>query len=134
MLSAMFCLGLFSLVIATSENAASIFITRFFGGIFGSAPVSNVSAALGDIWEAKARGIAVTFYAVAVVGGPNLETLLARCPMIAQKTEILGGVGTQCLAEVDRDAHSSSLLLPSVFLCGKHLDQISRRLPFKIKM
>jgi hypothetical protein len=31
------------------------FITRFFGGVFGSAPVSNISAALGDIWEVKAR-------------------------------------------------------------------------------
>ena len=69
---AMFCLGLFSIGTATSTNAASIFITRFFGGVFGSAPVSNVSAAMGDIWAPRARGIAVTFYAVAVVGGPTL--------------------------------------------------------------
>ena len=68
----MFCLGLVSIGTATSKNAASIFITRFFGGVFGSAPVSNVSAALGDIWSPKARGMAVTFYAVAVVGGPTL--------------------------------------------------------------
>lgn len=72
MLPAMFALGLFSIGTATSKTAASIFITRFFGGIFGSAPVSNVSAALGDIWAPKARGTAVTFYAVAVVGGPTL--------------------------------------------------------------
>ena len=69
---AMFCLGLFSIGTATSTSAASIFITRFFGGVFGSAPVSNVSAALGDMWAPKARGTAVTFYAVAVVGGPTL--------------------------------------------------------------
>lgn len=69
---AIFCLGLFSIGTATSTSAASIFITRFFGGVFGSAPVSNVSAALGDIWAPKARGTAVTFYAVAVVGGPTL--------------------------------------------------------------
>ena len=68
----MFCLGLFSIGTATSKNAASILITRFFGGIFGSAPVSNVSAALGDVWAPKSRGVAVTFYAVAVVGGPTL--------------------------------------------------------------
>jgi MFS family permease len=72
MLPAMFCLGLFSIGTATSKSAASIFITRFFGGLFGSAPVSNVSAALGDIWAPSARGTAVTFYAVAVVGGPTL--------------------------------------------------------------
>jgi MFS family permease len=72
MLPALVGLGLFSIGTAASKNAASIFITRFFGGLFGSAPVSNVSAALGDIWEPKERGIAVTFYAVAVVGGPTL--------------------------------------------------------------
>ena len=72
MLPAIFCLELFSIGTATSKNAASILITRFFGGLFGSAPVSNVSAALGDIWHPKARGTAVTFYAVAVVGGPTL--------------------------------------------------------------
>ena len=69
---AMFCLGLFSIGTATSTSATSIFITRFFGGVFGSAPVSNVSAALGDIWAPRARGMAVTFYALCVVGGPTL--------------------------------------------------------------
>ncbi|KAL6713992.1 hypothetical protein ACLMJK_008486 [Lecanora helva] len=73
---AMFCLGLFSIGTATSKNATSILLTRFFGGVFGSAPVSNVSAALGDIWAPKARGIAVTFYAVAVVGGPTLGPVI----------------------------------------------------------
>lgn len=52
-LHATFCLGLFSIGTAISQNAASIFITRFFGGLFGSAPLSSVSAMLGDIWEPK---------------------------------------------------------------------------------
>lgn len=72
MLPAMVGLGLFSIGCAVSQNAQAIFITRFFSGVFGSAPVSNVSAALGDMYEPKARGVAVTFYAVAVVGGPTL--------------------------------------------------------------
>ena len=72
LLPAMFCLGLFSIGTATSKNAATIFITRFFGGLFGSSPVSNVSAALGDIWNPKARGTAVAFFAVAIVGGAML--------------------------------------------------------------
>ncbi|KAM3423868.1 hypothetical protein BST61_g1264 [Cercospora zeina] len=71
-LPAIAALGLFSIGTATSKNAASVFITRFFGGVVGSAPISNVSAALGDMYEPKARGIAVTFYAVMVVGGPTL--------------------------------------------------------------
>lgn len=76
MLPAMCGLALFSIGTATSKNAASIFITRFFGGVFGAAPVSNVSAALGDIWRPQARGIAVTFYAVAVVGGPTIGPVI----------------------------------------------------------
>ena len=72
LLPAMFCLGLFSIGTATSRTPAAIFLTRFFGGVFGSAPVSNVSAALGDFWEPKARGTAVSFYAICVTGGPTL--------------------------------------------------------------
>ncbi|KAK3651112.1 hypothetical protein LTR56_005876 [Elasticomyces elasticus] len=73
---AMIGLALFSIGTAVSKNAASIFITRFFGGVFGSAPVSNVSAALGDMYEPRARGIAVTFYAVCVVGGPTIGPVI----------------------------------------------------------
>ncbi|TLD37454.1 MFS general substrate transporter [Venturia nashicola] len=50
MLPAMVGLGLFSIGCAVSQNAQTVFITRFFSGFFGSAPVSNVSAALGDIY------------------------------------------------------------------------------------
>ena len=69
---AVFVLGLFSVGTGTSRSAASVFITRFFSGVFGSAPISNVAAALGDMYEPKTRGTAVTFYAVAVVGGPTI--------------------------------------------------------------
>lgn len=78
---AMVGLFLFSIGTATSTSAASICITKFFGGLFGSAPVSNVAAALGDIWVPKARGMAMTFYAVAVFGGPTLGPgMQPRCP------------------------------------------------------
>ncbi|EXJ85864.1 hypothetical protein A1O1_06233 [Capronia coronata CBS 617.96] len=72
MLPAMACLGIFSIGTATSKDAASVFVTRFFGGLFGSAAVSNVNAALGDIWSQEVRGTAVTLYAACVVGGPTL--------------------------------------------------------------
>lgn len=72
MVPPMIGLALFSIGTATSNNAPSILVTRFLGGVFGSAPVANVSAALGDLWAPEARGTAVTAYAVAVVGGPTL--------------------------------------------------------------
>jgi MFS family permease len=82
MLPAVFCLGIFSIGTATSNNAASVFITRFFGGLVGSAPVSNVSAALGDIWEPQARGVATTLYSIAVVGGPTLGPIIGSALLI----------------------------------------------------
>lgn len=82
MLPPLVVLALFSIGTAVSKSAAAIFITRFFGGVFGSAPVSNVSAALGDMYEPKARGIAVTFYAVCVVGGPTLGPTIAAAMVV----------------------------------------------------
>ncbi|KIW08288.1 uncharacterized protein PV09_01206 [Verruconis gallopava] len=72
MLPALCGLALFSIACAVAQNAATIFVCRFFSGLFGSAAVANVSAALGDIWVPKQRGTAVVLYAVAVVGGPTL--------------------------------------------------------------
>ena len=69
-------LALFSLGTGLSNNAASLFITRFFSGVFGSAPVSNVSAALGDIFSRESRGLPMSLYAVAVVGGPTLSPVI----------------------------------------------------------
>ncbi|KAG4417169.1 hypothetical protein IFR04_009682 [Cadophora malorum] len=82
LLPAMVCLGLFSIGTAVGKNAQTIFVTRFFAGLFGSAPVSNVAAALGDIWEPKSRGTAVTFYAVAVVGGPTLGPTIGAALLV----------------------------------------------------
>jgi MFS family permease len=72
----MAALALWSVGTGLSRNAASVFITRFFSGVFGSAPVSNVNAALGDFFSREARGIPVSLYAVAVVGGPTLGPVI----------------------------------------------------------
>lgn len=82
MLPAVFCMGLFSIGAAVGKNAATIFICRFFAGLFGSAPVSNVSAALGDIFDQYARGTAVVFYAVAVVGGPTIGPVIGSALVV----------------------------------------------------
>lgn len=76
MLPAVFCLGIFSIGTAVSTTAASIIVTRFFGGVFASAPVSNVSAAMGDLFEPYERGIAISLYALCVVGGPTLGPII----------------------------------------------------------
>ncbi|KAL8680422.1 MAG: hypothetical protein Q9186_003382 [Xanthomendoza sp. 1 TL-2023] len=75
-LPAMFGLAIVSIGTATSKTPAAIFITRFLGGIFGSAPTSNVSAALGDIYSPRTRGTAVSFYAICNMGGPTLGPVI----------------------------------------------------------
>lgn len=71
-----FVLGLFSIGTATSHNAASIFITRLFGGIFAAAPISILPAALGDFYGPKLRGIVMILLSVAITGGPTLGPVI----------------------------------------------------------
>jgi MFS family permease len=67
-----FVAGCFSFATACSKDIQAILITRFFAGIFGSAPVTNTGGVLGDIWSPQQRGTAIVGYAFAVVGGPTL--------------------------------------------------------------
>ncbi|KAH8694094.1 major facilitator superfamily domain-containing protein [Talaromyces proteolyticus] len=76
MLPGVFIFGLFSIGSATSKSAASLFVTRFFGGIFASAPISNVPAALGDLYDPRFRGTAMTFVSLCIVGGPTLGPVI----------------------------------------------------------
>ncbi|UZJ53743.1 hypothetical protein CBS101457_003063 [Exobasidium rhododendri] len=69
-------LALFSIGTAVSRNAATVLVTRFFAGLFASAPVSNVSAALGDLYIPYQRGTAIAFYALCVVGGPLMGPII----------------------------------------------------------
>ena len=67
-----FIAGCFSFGTATAKDIQTILITRFFAGLFGSAPVTNTGGVLGDIWSPAHRGTAIVGYAFAVVGGPTL--------------------------------------------------------------
>ncbi|KAE8385193.1 major facilitator superfamily domain-containing protein [Aspergillus alliaceus] len=82
MLPALLILGLFSIGTATSQDAQSIFLTRFFGGIFASAPISNIPAALGDIYGPEARGIAMAFVSICITGGPTLGPIISAAVVI----------------------------------------------------
>lgn len=67
-----FIAACFSFGTGAAKDIQTILITRFFAGIFGSAPVTNTGGVLGDIWSPQQRGTALVFYAFAVVGGPSL--------------------------------------------------------------
>jgi MFS family permease len=90
MLPAVFVLGLFSIGTATSTNTTSIFLTRFFAGAFGSAPVTIGPAALADIFSPQTRGIATAFFVTCVIGGPLLA------PIIGSALTVNPHLGWQC--------------------------------------
>lgn len=71
-------------------------ISRFFTGFFGSAPVTNTGGVLGDIWEPKARGLAMICYSMSVVGGPTLGPLIGS----AMTESYLGWRWTQYLTGI----------------------------------
>jgi MFS family permease len=71
-----FVAACFTFGTATAKDIQTILITRFFTGLFASAPVTNTGGVLGDIWLPSHRGMAIVGYAAAVVGGPTLGYVL----------------------------------------------------------
>ncbi|KIM99526.1 hypothetical protein OIDMADRAFT_146184 [Oidiodendron maius Zn] len=71
-----FIAACFSFGTASAKDIQTILITRFFAGLFGSAPVTNTGGVLGDIWAPQQRGTAIVGYAFAVVGGPTLGPIV----------------------------------------------------------
>lgn len=68
----MFVAICFSFGSAASRDFQTLMLTRFFGAVFASAPVTNTGGVLGDLFGPAQRGIAMAGYAMAVVAGPAL--------------------------------------------------------------
>jgi multidrug resistance protein len=62
---------------ALSKNTASILVFRFLGGVFGAAPLTNSGGIIADVWDSKARGIAMSLFAVAPFAGPALGPVVS---------------------------------------------------------
>ncbi|KAI4745772.1 MFS general substrate transporter [Aureobasidium sp. EXF-12298] len=71
-----FGLMLFSFASATAKDIQTLLITRFFGGVFGCAPLSNVGGVLADIWPAAQRGAALLVWGLAVIVGPLVAPIV----------------------------------------------------------
>lgn len=71
-----FIAAIFAFGCGAAEDIQTVCITRFFMGLFGSAPVTNTGGVLGDIWSAEQRGVAIVGYAMAVVGGPTIGPIV----------------------------------------------------------
>ncbi|KAJ5511362.1 hypothetical protein N7453_003465 [Penicillium expansum] len=66
----MFVFAIFQIPVAVAENLQTIFICRFLGGLFASAPLAIVSGVLADMFEPVERGIAMAIFAAATFIGP----------------------------------------------------------------
>lgn len=71
-----FVAGIFSFGTAAAKDIQTVMLTRFFTGLFSSAPITNTGGVLSDIWSAEQRGAAIVGYAMAVVGGPVLGPIV----------------------------------------------------------
>lgn len=62
--------AIFQIPVALAQNIYTIMICRFFGGLFGCAPLTIVGGLLADIWNPVDRGVAISIFASATFIGP----------------------------------------------------------------
>lgn len=61
---------IFQIPVAVAVNLETIMLTRFFGGVFASAPLAIVGGELADFFGPVDRGVAVCVFAAATFIGP----------------------------------------------------------------
>ncbi|KAI0034037.1 major facilitator superfamily domain-containing protein [Vararia minispora EC-137] len=66
------CYTGFQVGCALSKNTESVLIFRLLSGIFAAAPLTVSGGIISDIWDAKTRGIAMTWFSAAPFAGPFL--------------------------------------------------------------
>lgn len=66
----------FSFATAVSKDIQSIMICRFFSGFVGAAPLVVAPAAFSDMFNAKTRGEALSFFVILVFAGPMVAPIL----------------------------------------------------------
>ncbi|KAI9684258.1 MAG: hypothetical protein M1822_005731 [Bathelium mastoideum] len=71
-----FLFAIFQIPAALARNPATLFISRFLAGIFGSAPLTIVGGALADFWNPVDRGVAVAIFSSATFLGPTMGPIV----------------------------------------------------------
>ena len=65
-----FLFAIFQIPVAVARNLETIMLCRFFGGVFGSAPLGIIGGTLADFWGPVERGFALGLFAGATFIGP----------------------------------------------------------------
>lgn len=66
----MFGFSIFQIAVASAKDLQTILICRFWGGIFGAAPLAVVAAVFSDMFDNRTRGLAITVFSMTVFSGP----------------------------------------------------------------
>lgn len=59
-----------------ANSIATLIVLRFFGGTFGSSPLTNAGGAIADLFPAEQRGLGMTVFAAAPFLGPALGPIV----------------------------------------------------------
>ncbi|KAK8097758.1 uncharacterized protein PG998_013244 [Apiospora kogelbergensis] len=62
--------GAFTIGTAAARNVQTLLVCRFFGGVCGASQLTVVPGVLSDLYDNRARGVAITLYALCVFCGP----------------------------------------------------------------
>jgi len=73
---AMFGFSIFQVAVAVAKDLQTVMLARFFGGFFGSCPLSVVAAVFSDMFNNEQRGAAITMFSTMVFLGPMLAPFI----------------------------------------------------------
>ncbi|GEQ70209.1 hypothetical protein JCM33374_g3885 [Metschnikowia sp. JCM 33374] len=109
----------FSFATATAKDIQTIMICRFFAGFVGAAPLVVAPASMSDIFSARARGKAMSIFAMVVFGGPMLAPIISgftvKNPHLGWRwtsylTGIIGGFSTLIIVCLLKETHHGIIL------------------------
>jgi MFS family permease len=61
---------------ARAQNIGTLLVTRFFAGLFGCAPLTNVGGIIADIWDPIGGGHALGVFVACVFIGPVMGPII----------------------------------------------------------
>lgn len=65
------------LMVALSKNIQTVILARFLQGSFGSTGATMVGGTIADIWAPKDRGLPMSIFALAAIGGTGIGPVVA---------------------------------------------------------
>ncbi|TVY47094.1 putative transporter [Lachnellula occidentalis] len=72
----MFGFSIFQIAVAAAKDLQTIMLCRFWGGMFGAAPLAVVAAVFSDMFDNRTRGLAITVFSMTVFTGPLLAPFI----------------------------------------------------------